>query len=67
MTKNIKCISCRFAVPDANVSDKHWTAQQCSNPDSEYYNALLNVTPSGDKQFRITWGGCPCGERRAAQ
>jgi hypothetical protein len=37
---------------------------ECGNPDSEYHKALLNVTPSGDKQQRITWSGCPCGERR---
>jgi hypothetical protein len=41
-----------------------WKAVECGNPESEYYKALLNVTPNGDKQLRVTWSGCPCGERR---
>ena len=39
-----------------------WPAIQCTNPESEYYRALLNVTPSGDMQDRVTWSGCVCGE-----
>jgi hypothetical protein len=35
-----------------------WAAIQCVNPDSEYHGALLNVSPSGDKQSRVTWSGC---------
>ena len=42
----------------------NWKAYECTNPDSEYHRALLNVTPSGDRQLRITWGGCADGERR---
>ena len=41
-----------------------WTAIQCANPKSEYHRALLNVTPDGDMLPRITWEGCPLGERR---
>ena len=41
----------------------NWAAIQCTNPDSEFHRCLLNITPSGDKQYRVTWGGCPCGER----
>ena len=41
-----------------------WAAMECGNSDSEFYKALLNVTPGGDTQARITWSGCACGERR---
>jgi len=40
-----------------------WAAIECGNPHSEYYRALLNVTPGGQMRDHITWGGCPCGER----
>ena len=40
-----------------------WPAIQCTNHESEYYRALLNITLGGDKQDRITWTGCPLGER----
>jgi len=41
-----------------------WAAYRCTNSNSEYYKALLNVSPSGDMQSRITWSGCAGGERR---
>ena len=41
-----------------------WAAIQCTNPDSEYHRALLNVTPAGAKEFCVTWNGCVDGERR---
>lgn len=41
-----------------------WKAIECANPDSEYHKALLNVTPIGDKQRRVTWSGCPHGEKK---
>ena len=41
-----------------------WAAIECGCSCSEYHKALLNVTPGGDRQTRITWNGCPCGERR---
>ena len=44
-----------------------WAAIQCTHPESEYNRALLNVTPSGDPQDRVTWGGCPLGEKRCVQ
>jgi hypothetical protein len=40
-----------------------WAAIECGYPCSDYYRALLNVTPGGDTRERVTWGGCPCGER----
>jgi len=64
MDKHIRCISCRFARPDKKASDRGWTAYECGNPESEYHKALLNVTPTGEKQYRITWSGCEYGERR---
>ena len=64
MDKQIKCISCRFARPDPSASDKNWTAYECGNPASEFYKALLNVTPHGAQLQRISWGGCEYGERR---
>ena len=36
---------------------------ECRNSQSEYFKALLNVKPNGDRQDHITWNGCPCGER----
>ena len=44
-----------------------WAAVQCINPDSEYHRCLLNITPNGDKQQRVTWSGCPLGERRCGR
>ena len=41
-----------------------WAAIECGNKNSEYFKALLNVTPDGDRQTCVTWGGCPCAERR---
>jgi hypothetical protein len=41
-----------------------WTAYQCTNSDSEYHRALLNVTVHGGMQTEITWCGCAEGERR---
>jgi len=55
---------CEYKGTD-NICSKQtlkWAAIECGCSDSEYYKALLNVTPGGDKQDRITWSGCPCGE-----
>ena len=41
-----------------------WAAIQCICYDSEYHKALLNVSPKGDKQREVTWGGCEYGDRR---
>ena len=62
MGNNIWCISCRFATVDKSASDKKWDAYECSNQKSEYHKALLNVTPKGDKNSKITWSGCELGE-----
>lgn len=63
MGDRIKCSDCKFVKPNEESSDKNWTAYECANGRSEYHKALLNVTPSGDKQHRITWIGCAKGER----
>ncbi len=44
-----------------------WEAIQCGCPDSGYYRALLNVTPTGDRQKDVSWHGCPQGERRCGR
>ena len=55
--KNIKCISCKYAKADTRASTKDWTAYECTNPDSEYYRCLLNVTINGEKtiQNNMVW------------
>jgi len=60
----VKCKNCVFAKPDENMSERNWTAYQCTNQDSEYYRCLLNVTPSGNKEQEITWYGCRYGEKK---
>lgn len=64
MANKIRCSQCRFARMDKKASVKTWTAYECGNPNSEYYKALLNVTPNGDKQYRITWNGCEGGRAK---
>lgn len=66
MKKVIKCISCRFARHNPRFSDKSWKAYECTNPHSDYYKCLLNLTRNGDKQHRISWNGCALGERRCS-
>jgi hypothetical protein len=61
-SSHIRCSLCRFVREDPEAGERDWTAYECGNPDSEYHKALLNVRPNGDKQQRVTWGGCPCGE-----
>ena len=61
--ERVRCTSCRFACPDKSASCRAWTAFQCGNDKSEYHRCLLNITPNGDKQSRITWTGCELGER----
>jgi hypothetical protein len=39
-----------------------WAAIQCTNPASEFYRALLNVSPNGDMLDSVTWSGCVCGK-----
>ena len=41
--KHIKRISCKYATVDKTMSEKGWNAYECSNADSEYHKALLNV------------------------
>lgn len=63
-TERIRCAACRYACPDKSASSRAWTAFQCGNDKSKYHRCLLNITPNGDKQSRITWTGCELGERR---
>lgn len=64
MNKHIACISCQFATVDESASDKRWMAYECSNPESEYHKSLLNVSPNGDKNARISWSGCDYAKRK---
>ena len=63
-TERIRCAACRFARADKSASNRTWMAFQCDNDKSEYHRCLLNITPNGDKQSRITWTGCELGEWR---
>jgi len=67
MSKHIRCAQCRFVRQDVNAGDGNWKAYECGNRESEYYKALLNVSVRGDKLSRISWPGCPCGERGERQ
>ena len=60
-----RCISCRYAKRDGHMSDDIWTAYQCTNPDSAHHGQLLNVSPDGMPQKRISWKGCNLWESRA--
>ena len=66
---NIKCISCKYTRKDLTQHEKikgeDWYGIECSNPDSEFYKSLLNVTPGGTPLKRVSWSGCRYGERRA--
>ena len=64
MANKIRCSQCRFVRTDTKASEKGWRAVECGNTESEHYKALLNVSPGGDKQTRITWSGCEKGEPR---
>ena len=64
MNKHIRCNQCRFVRQDKATSDKNWTAYECGCSESEYFKALLNVSPKGDKQDYISWNGCEDGEPR---
>jgi len=63
MANHIRCSKCRFVRHDVNASEPNWKAYECGNKKSPYYKALLNVNPDGDMLRRVTWSGCPCGER----
>lgn len=60
------CASCKYAVEDMTTKGReevdgrvqNWVGIECSNPDSDYYLALLNITSRGNAQAKITWKGC---------
>jgi hypothetical protein len=64
MAKHIHCALCRYARPDRRVSVKPWIAYACTNRNSEFFKALLNITPEGDHLPGIPWMGCVWGELR---
>lgn len=61
-----KCISCKYATVDNHASVGGWIAYECSNPESDFHKALLNVGVDGSRHKRISWSGCECGKRRDA-
>ncbi|MDR3313461.1 MAG: hypothetical protein LBS96_03280 [Oscillospiraceae bacterium] len=60
-TQHIRCSRCRYKQHDPTASQPGWRAIECGNPCSDCYKALLNVSPTGDMQSRVTWRGCPLG------
>ena len=64
MKKNIMCISCKYATVDQDACEGSWIAYECSNSESEYHKALVNVGANGEKNKRISWSGCEHGVRR---
>lgn len=65
--KQIRCRYCYFAKKEKSMSNRFWTAYECSNSESPYYKSLLNVDPQGNKLGKITWSGCLFGERSLAK
>ena len=59
--KRIKCVSCRFARPDAYASEGEWIAYECGNNNSGFYKCLVNIGYSGKKMTQIIWAGCEHG------
>ncbi len=82
MSKQTHCAGCRFASIDPKAPGNGimkvrnrrkgvyrsilWQGVECDNPGSEYYKALLNVNPEGQRMQKITWPGCPHGKRMDA-
>ncbi len=66
MGKRIMCISCKHATADKQATEGKWTAYECSNADSEFYKALVNVGVNGEMHKKISWSGCKHGVRGKA-
>lgn len=64
-SNKIKCSKCQYARVDEAAGGREWTAYECGNPRSEYYKALLNVTPDGERLRNISWPGCLEGRVKA--
>jgi hypothetical protein len=64
----IKCAACKYKVVVNDFTHitgdpENWKPVKCNCPDSDYYGAWLNITLDGNPQSRVTWTGCPFGER----
>lgn len=57
----IPCAKCKYAKPDKSASMWNWIAYTCTNFQSEYHLALLNVEEDGKMYERIRWPGCEHG------
>lgn len=64
MAVKVMCINCKYARVDDSASIGTWKAYECSNTNSEFHKALLNVGIHGEMHKRISWCGCEQGERR---
>ena len=67
MAEILHCSKCKYALPDPTASTRKWTAIECTNCESEYHKALLNVSEKGEMQSYISWHGCELGERKVAK
>jgi len=56
--KQNKCIECKFVESNITKNDKHWHAYICTNEQSIFNKAILNITWKGAKQLIPTWTGC---------
>ena len=69
------CANCKYAVEDVSTeswervhnSYQVWVGIECSNPDSKYYKALLNITKKGTPQSEVTWKGCELHKEKPAK
>jgi len=60
--KTIKCYDCTFAIEA--IRNKR-TVFVCSNKNSEFHKALLNINIDGKSSIRPTWRGCTLGKVKA--
>jgi len=80
--ERVRCAECCYARPDAvapgngyvwimgsdgKYRKAQWSGIECGCADSDYFKSLLNVSITGDRQQRVTWSGCDCGERRRGE
>jgi len=71
--KHVRCAECRYAVVNETISEYpqkkrklKWVDIQCACTYSEYHRSTLNVSPNGNSQNFVSWGGCKHGKKRDA-
>lgn len=68
------CASCKYAAEDMTTKGReevdgrvqNWVGIERSNPDSDYYLALLNITSRGRARAKVTWRGCKYHKEKKA-